>query len=71
MLSSQHKEETGRKGYIVKEIIDVLIPYGRQNIVIGGHRYSPVVSLALTKPRNSSRGITLPPVHSTNLTFMR
>jgi hypothetical protein len=24
-----------------------------------------------TKPRNSSRGITLPPVHSTNLTFMR
>ena len=37
MLSSQHKEETGRKGYIVKEIIDVLIPYGRQNIAIGEH----------------------------------
>jgi hypothetical protein len=37
MLSSQHKEEIGRKRYIVKEIIDVLIPYGRQNIAIGGH----------------------------------
>jgi hypothetical protein len=30
MLSSQYKEEIGRKRYIVKEIIDVLIPYGRQ-----------------------------------------
>jgi hypothetical protein len=28
MQSSQHKEEIGRKRYIVKEIIDVLIPYG-------------------------------------------
>jgi hypothetical protein len=37
MLSSQHKEEIGRKRYIVKETIDVLIPYGRQNIAIGGH----------------------------------
>jgi hypothetical protein len=31
-------------------------------------RFSPVVSLALTKPRNSPRIVTLPPVHSTNLT---
>jgi hypothetical protein len=37
MLSSQHKEEISRKRYIVKETIDVLIPYGRQNIAIGGH----------------------------------
>jgi hypothetical protein len=37
MKSVSNREETGRKGYIVKEIIDVLIPYGRQNIAIGEH----------------------------------
>ena len=36
MLSSQHKEEIGRKRYIVKEIIEVLILCGRQSIAIGG-----------------------------------
>jgi hypothetical protein len=34
-------------------------------------RFSPLVSLALTEPRNSSQSMTLPPVHSTNLTHTK
>ena len=36
MLLSQYKEDTGRNRHIVKEIIDVLILWGCQNIAIMG-----------------------------------
>ena len=38
MLSSQQKEDSARNRHIVKEIIDVLILCGRQNIAIGGRQ---------------------------------
>ena len=38
MFSSQHKEDIARNRYISKEVIDVLILFGRQNIVEGAYQ---------------------------------
>jgi hypothetical protein len=49
-------------------ILSITIPKFSRVIKNSSARFSPVVSLALTKPRNSPRRVTLPPVQSTNLT---
>jgi hypothetical protein len=38
MFSSQHKEDIARNRYISKEVIDVLILFGHQNIVEGAYQ---------------------------------
>ena len=47
MLSSKQKEDIARNKHIVKEIIEVLILYGRQNIAILWHNKDKSNSMAI------------------------
>jgi hypothetical protein len=47
ILSSHRKEDIARNKHIVKEIIEVLILYGRQNIAILEHNKDKCNSMAI------------------------
>jgi len=49
ILSSHRKEDIARNKHIVKEIIELLILYGRQNIAILGHNKDKSNSMAILR----------------------